>query len=340
MNRVVLGVVALALVPVGLMSGCHNGQASMGQKVLDAPPEPPPVPPARQVPIDAALQQRARAEVDAALHCGDPVIRAHALEVVKNVNLGGAGPILTAALSDRSPLVRKAAAMAAGEMQVRVPEDQLLAMLQSEDRPDRLAAVFALHRLGNTSYTHRFEATAVDTDPHIRGDTALMMGMLGEKSAIPILLHMLRDDHDPDVRLQAAASMWRLGDERGLDELVGATLSRYPDDQMVALLALAEPRDTRVLGHVEAQLTADYPEVSLVAARAVGMLGSDRGYGVAMEGAASVDPRRRFLAAMAFGDIGRPDAQPLLSKLLRDNDSDVRLAAAGALIEIGKSDRT
>jgi HEAT repeat protein len=102
-------------------------------------------------------------------------------------------------------------------------------------------------------------------------------------------------------------------------------------------LALAEPRDTRVLGNVESQLANDdYPEVGLVAARAAGMLGSDDGYGVALKGAKSVDPRQRFLAAMAFGDIGRADAQPILAKLLEDTDPDVRLASAEALLLIGK----
>jgi HEAT repeat protein len=105
---------------------------------------------------------------------------------------------------------------------------------------------------------------------------------------------------------------------------------------MIALLALAEPHDTRVLGHIEGALVDDYPEVALVAARAAGMLGSDRGYGVALAGAKSVDPRQRYLAGMAFAAIGRPDAQPVLSKLLHDTDPVTRLAAAGALLRMGK----
>jgi HEAT repeat protein len=146
---------------------------------------------------------------------------------------------------------------------------------------------------------------------------------------------MMRDDRDPTVRLEAAGALWKLGQPSGLDDLVGGTISAYPDDQMIALLALAGPHDTRSLGHIQAQLTADYVEVALVAARAAGILGSDEGYGVAMIGAKSVDPRQRLLAAMAFGDIGRPDAQPILANLLNDTDSDVRLAAAGALLQIG-----
>jgi HEAT repeat protein len=76
--------------------------------------------------------------------------------------------------------------------------------------------------------------------------------------------------------------------------------------------------------------------VSLVAARAMGMLGSGAGYGVAMKGAKSVDPRQRHLAALAFGAIGRADAQPFLAPLLKDPESDVRLAAATAILQLGR----
>ena len=72
------------------------------------------------------------------------------------------------------------------------------------------------------------------------------------------------------------------------------------------------------------------------AARAAGMLGSDEGYGVAMQGEKSADPRQRALAAMAYGAIGRSDAQPRLAKLLKDVDPDVRLAAANAIMQIAE----
>jgi HEAT repeat protein len=103
---------------------------------------------------------------------------------------------------------------------------------------------------------------------------------------------------------------------------------------MIALLALAGPKDARVLGHIEGNLTADYDEVSLVAARAAGMVGSDAGYGVALRGIKSSLTRQRMLAAMAFGAIGRSDAQEYLAPLLKDEDADVRLAAATALLQL------
>src|SRR5438128_850411 len=84
----------------------------------------------------------------------------------------------------------------------------------------------------------QLEATARDPSPRTRGDTALALGLLGESSGVNVLHPML---YDPSaaVRLQAAESLWRLGDQRGLEALISASLSKYPDDQMLALLALA-----------------------------------------------------------------------------------------------------
>ena len=56
-----------------------------------------------------------------------------------------------------------------------------------------------------------------------------------------------------------------------------------------------------------------------------------------MEGAKSQDPMLRYLAAVAFGDIGRKDAQDALTDLLHDKDfEDTRLAAALSLLQIGQ----
>jgi HEAT repeat protein len=162
----------------------------------------------------------------------------------------------------------------------------------------------------------------------------MVLGLMGEPSAVKILLPMLVADPSPAIRLQAAESLWRLGNEQGMKALVVSTVTNYSDDRMIAVLALAGPRNPRALGHIGGHLTSQYDEVSLAAARAAGMLGSEEGYGVALKGAKSTDPRQRMLAALAMGAIGRPDSQPPLSLLLKDPDQDVRIAAATAILQL------
>ena len=323
-----------SLVLLAAVAGCHGGKDQL-QRDFNHGKHLPHVPPAVATPIDPALQARAKAELHTALQSPDEFVRAHALEVVKNVPQPDSDAIVNTALLDRSSLVRKAAALTAGELKLQSTRDRLLADVDTAPLQNQMADVFALHRLGDTSRSHLFEHTALYADKYVRGDTALMLGMLGDKSAIPILVQLMSRDREALVREQAAEALWKLGDDRGLNELVGGTISAYPDDRMIAATALAAPRDTRVVGNVEGMLTDDYPEVSLVAAAAAGRLGSDHGYGVALEGARSPDPRRRLLAAVAFGAISRPDAQPILAKLLDDPNADVRLAAAEAILQIG-----
>ena len=69
----------------------------------------------------------------------------------------------------------------------------------------------------------------------------------------------------------------------------------------------------------------------------MGMIGSDAGYGVALNNIRTPDPRKKALAALAFGQIGRSDAQPILAPLLKDQEQYVRVAAATAILQLKQS---
>jgi HEAT repeat protein len=161
----------------------------------------------------------------------------------------------------------------------------------------------------------------------------MVLGMLGDPSAMKVLKPMRTDRH-PAVRQQASAAMWQLGNQQGMDDLISWSISRYPDDRMMAFIGLAEPRNRSIIQHVRNGLVSEYSQVALTAARAMGMLGSDEGYGVAEKGAKSVDPAERIQAALTFGAIGRTDAQDVLKKLMSDSDTNVRIAAAEAILEL------
>jgi HEAT repeat protein len=319
---------------LGVCVGCGGGnKKQFGGREMPAPKEPPPVPARKDEPPDPGLVEAARQELVAASENRDPVLRENALEAVRQLNDPVAAAVIPKALDDAEKVVRFRAALAAGAHQLAAAREKLESMVGDDDPHLRIAVIYALHRLGVTDYTHDLEKTAVSPEPGVRADTAFVLGMLGEKSALKILKVMARDT-DPVVRQRAWEAMWRLGDQGVVDELVGLTMSKYADDQMLGLLALAAPRVQSVREAVRSGLTSEHLETCLVAARAMGQLGSDEGYGLALQGAKSNDARQRFLAALAFGAIGRTDAQGTLRNLMKDKDPRVRVVAAAAVLEI------
>jgi len=335
MNRASYGW-SLTLMLCLAVAGCAGGEGKKSEKVrVHRPPKaPPPVPAQVDTPIDPSLQAQARAELKRGAESSAPLVRAHAIEMMRDAAPEEAPTYVVKGLDDKAAVVRFASALAAGELRVRDARDALHRLaLEDKDASIRVAARFGLHRLGDTSLSRELEDSARSPDARTRGDTATVLGLLEEPSALNILRPM-RYDSDPAVRLQVAEAMWRLGDESAIKPLVAGTVSLYPDDQMTALMALAAPRDRRIIEHLRGTLTTDYEAVNLVAARAMGMLRSDEGYGIALRGAKSTDPRIRLLAARAMGSIGRSDSQDELTILLRDADPNVRLGAACAILQL------
>jgi len=308
--------------------GCGETRRPAPSVTFDPPP------PRQDVEVKEGLKEGARLQLTTAIADRDALVRMHAVEAIKEaLGSGGRNQILTA-FADFQPTVRFAAAMAAGELRLEEALPTLHRLLNSDkDAHVQIAVIFALHRMGDTRFSQGLETALQSSDPEVRSDAAVALGRLGEKSAVRILQPMLRDPK-AETRLQAAEALWRLGDEEGLRYLVAASISRQPAHKMVAIVGLAGPRDRRVIEHVRAGLDTDYMEVALVAARALGMLGSDEAYSLASNGTKSVEPHQRYLAALALGAIGRTDAQDLLAPLLNDAETDVRLAAATAILSL------
>jgi HEAT repeat protein len=334
-----LGLAAAMVLTIGCaphdaaQSQASATSATPAQKVLPRPKAPPSVPAPKAEPLDPQIQQAARQQIESAFASSDPILRANAIEAAQKTIGNGAAPMILQGLSDAEPLVRFAGAMAAGQLRLREAYQPLLRLVPDADKHVQIAARFALHRLGDTRFSHDLEKSARDADVRVRADTVLVLGLLGEQSALKILRPMINDP-EAIVRLQAAEAMWRLGDEQGLSVLATGTVSKFADDQIIAVIALAGPKDKRVAEHVRGKLTSEWDEVALAAARSMGELGTDEGYGVAMKGARSPDPRQKVLAALAFGAIGRTDAQSTLANLLRDGDQNVRLAAATGVLQL------
>ena len=315
-----------------VVAGCVN--PNTGE--IPAPALPPAPPQIKHMALNPDLRSQALQELTRAFQSNDPVMRANSVEASQRTLGDGATDRILLALGDRDGLVRFAGAMAAGALKLEAARAKLLTMTQDPNTNVDVAVRYALHRLGDYRLSHDFERYATNADGRVRANTVLALGLLGEPSAVNIL-RFLRADPDPAVRIQVAEAMYKLGDENARARLVAGTVSSYPDDQIVSLLALASTHDHRVIQNLRGQLTSDYTEVTLAAARACGMVGSDDGMQVALNCVTSADPRQRGMAALALGAIGRADAQPALNRLLHDKDAAVRLSAATAILQLKAS---
>lgn len=332
-------IVATALM-AAVAGGCmgSRGQPGGGGPKPNAIPTgnvklPPPPPPPKFVSIDQGLRRDAEAELSKSFSSGDPVVRANAIEATQKISGVSGAPRLIAALTDPAAPVRFAGAMACGTLKLQAAKDRLLTMTGDRNVSVQVAVRFALHRLGDTRLSHDFELLSKDPSASVRANTALALGLLNEPSATNILRPMLADT-DRKVRMQVVESMYRLGDDEARNKLVVGSVSVFPDEQIICVLALAGPKKPDVMRYLRAALTAEAPETRLAAARAVGMLGSDDGMTIALKAVDNKDARQRSMAALALGDIGRTDAQDELKDLLRDKEPAVRLAAAAAVLQL------
>jgi len=317
------------------LTGCPPVHREVGYTPTEQPMERRP-PVEKVMPLDPALQEAARKELADEAKSPEPILRVHAIEEEREVVGVSATADYLTALNDGSPVVRYAGAMAVGELRLKVARGTLRGLVDDKNAFVRIAARFALHRLGDYTFSHDFETFARDTDPHIRGMTAMALGRMGETSATKILM-VLRKDPNPAVRQQASEALWRLGDMVGAEDLAGLIKSHYRDDQMIAILGLASTHDPNVSQNIRPEITGIDMDVKLVAARGMAMLGGgayDIGFPIAMDGVRETDPKLRVLAALALGAIGRTDAQPVLRDLLNDKDPDVRIAAAAAILQL------
>jgi len=321
---------AAMLVLACAVAGCGHPELKGKEMPLDEPPPPTKVVP---TPLDSALRDRATQELESAYHSTDPFMRANAVEGMRMTLGADAHDDIVKALDDPTSIVCFAACMACGDLRLAEAEPKLQAIADGRDPHAEVAALYALHRLGNVQRSHRLEKLARSPDTGTRADVATVLGLLGDPSGMNIL-KVLKDDDDFAVRAAAWEAMWRLGNREGLTNLVSLTVSQHPDDQIIGLLGIAAPKDRRVSGNLRGLLTSDYAEVALAAARGLGEIGMDDGYTVVMKNVSSPDARVRALAAFALGAIGRSDAQPRLVVLLRDNDPHVRLAAAVAVLRL------
>ncbi len=296
----------------------------------------------------------------------DPVTRANAMEALAQSMGIKAGPVLQQALSDESPMVRFAAAMAIGDSKYERAKPILQGMAQPKDadaraEPDKrvfCAVIYALHSLGDISFTGELGVLLFDDEKEVRANTSMILGRMGEPSAKVPLRQLMLDERDISVQLQIVEALALLGDNRYMSLLEAYTKTQYLEDRLVAIGAMERVRSTRSPMVLRQMLvTKQPPRVRVAAAGGLARLGeiTEEFYELCFE--AVQNPRKMLekrsgpkveisqievgslqrLGAISLGWMENEPAVDLLHQLLDSNDGGVRVAGAMSILRLLES---
>jgi HEAT repeat protein len=282
-----------------------------------------------------------------------PSVRTAAIEALAVHGGEPSLPWVRNALNDTSPAVRFAAAMALGDRQDAVAVPALRKLLANGEATDRIGAIYALHRLGETQHTGALaEYLLQGEDVSVRANAALVLGRIGGEGATRLLSLALTETH-PAMRVNVLEAMALLGSDYAIEALHAGAYGGIGAEEVFAINTLARLRDPRFAPLYRLRMeSALHLESKLAAASALGMLGDRSGYSLAhdaltyrategdkQETAENRTRRVQEMAAHALGAIADTRALPAIERLMhRADDPRTQIAAAKAILDIQAAD--
>ncbi len=309
------------------------------------------------------LESRAIERLRAGVNSRDLVLWTHAVESCIDLRLSQAQDICIKAVSSDPPPLQFAGAMGLIELPSRDAEPALKKLLSSSDASVRLAAIGALHRLGQRRHSTELIGALESPSSKTRGDALMILGRVGDESAMPAIQRVFDKENVERVRMQAAEALVLLGDEKILPRLQLWQYSRNWQERIFAVELMCQVQDKELfVADLLGALGDRNQLVQLQAARSLGRLGQQDGFpqamrylhptagdqrAIAREMGVGMGERQlaermvqiRSLAALALGEIGNWDAAAALGKAVDDKDAQVALAAAHASLRLVQKQR-
>ena len=293
---------------------------------------------------------------DAALS-DDPYLTSNAIEAISESSASDAAIAIEKNLETGNRAVTFAALVGLGTMRKADMIEKYRAAAGDPDPNVRVAAIYALHRCGDTSRMNELgQLLTRDTHAAVRANAAFVLGRIGDESATRVLRAALAREQDELARRGMLEALATLKDRRSVNSLIAYGYSADPGQATAGLGALGNARCTEAQGLFLDRLNrAEAPEVKLQAARGLGRIGY-RGYDASNmldlatahlffrtptvkdpNEPADVQIRRvRALAALACEAIGSPEAlKPLKAAFDAPGQNPyVRVAVARAAVGI------
>jgi HEAT repeat protein len=222
----------------------------------------------------------------------------------------------------------------------------------------RVEVIERLSELGEESAEMDFHAVFChalsDEEPAVREHAVNGLWETDDRRTIPYLVDKLENDGVDEVRAAAASVLGHfasLADEgklvpRDVDRVWTALLASLEDDdepllvRRRALEAIAPFRSDEIRSWIEWGFDHQESMLRQSALYAMGRSGDTAWLEIIIGELESDDPGMRFEAANAAREMGEDEPLPQLTELVEDIDSQVSLAALGAIARIGGAQAT
>lgn len=206
----------------------------------------------------------------------------------------------------------------------------------SNDVPTQVTASIALYLAGDNDIPKEIISQGLSSgDRAVRGQAALLAGLLNETSSMPTLTMMVRD-RAAEICAPAARALARLGIREAIPELIKMLQLNDPVKGDAAVFALARLGGSDVIEEVKALLPKTSGQIRYRAIQLLYQLGDSSGKDLMVsEGFGT--PTLQFEAAIVLAKEKNREAVEYLSKRLQglyDDKFDVLMSRAKAAIAL------
>jgi len=296
------------------------------------------------------VRQRALSVLHQAIRSPNARYRANAIESLRFAPIDVLQSAIQRGLADDNRGVRFVAAMMIGEVKLCELSLLLEPLLLDESQSVQAAAMCSMYQCGSAIDVTPLARMLQSENPEHRGNAALVLGRMGNLSAIQMIRDAARQSPSSItpirrrlINLQMAEALVLLGERNELEVIRAALFSSAKESEVTALACVMAGRlqDIEITSTLEGivytpERYAD--EIRLIAATAL----------------AEIDPRKmplnavlvftandsdhlRSQCATALGMQGNQLSLCPLAILLKDSAPMVQIAAAGAVLRIDKS---
>ncbi|MDG2054416.1 MAG: HEAT repeat domain-containing protein [Phycisphaerales bacterium] len=359
-SLILRSIVVMAVLSCGMFhAGCVTGAgeqewSTKSQSVLEGGPQELNVPPKRLETLDMleADQRGYRAvAIDLlyqAAQSEHALLRAHAMEATHGAP-ASAEVILAGGLADTNRGVRFSAAMTIGDLKLVDLAPQVELLTEDASLSVRAAALYALTQIGQEVDLTLLAEMLFSGDPELKANAAMVLGRLGNKTAVPVLkaaigkgLQRVDPARARVVEMQLAEALVQLGSLAELEAIHAALFAPSEQGELKALACqiCGRLRDrsaftTLMALALRTTQQQEAPEVRLLATEAIAMIEPhETPVEVAVAYLGDSEPSLRALAALSLGSSGDLSLLPQLAMLMEDENPSVQVAAATAVLRL------